>query len=92
MTISRNVATRQEFDTMVHGHWHTYGPGDRIIGNGSLCGYNEYANQGNFAFEEPKQALWICHPVHGITFHMPVNVSGNRESKGESWVAWSEAN
>ena len=90
--LSRNVATKQEFDTMIHGHWHTYTPGDRIIGNGSLCGYNEYANQGNFAFEEPKQALWITHPVHGITFHMPVNVSGNTESKGESWVAWSETN
>lgn len=89
---SRNAEIGQEFDTMIHGHFHTYSPGDRVIGNGSLCGYNEYAASGNFAFEAPRQALWVVHPQHGITYHIPVYVDEAKAAREASaWVSWLEA-
>lgn len=84
---SRNAAINQSYDTMILGHWHQYLPLGRLIVNGSLCGYNEYANQGNFGFEEPRQALWLTHPSNGITFHMPVMVDPKRAEQAESWVS-----
>lgn len=89
---SRNAEIGQEFDTMIHGHFHTYSPGDRVIGNGSLCGYNEYAASGNFAFEAPRQALWVVHPQHGITYHIPVYVDEPKAAREQAaWVSWLEA-
>lgn len=76
---------------MIHGHFHTYSPGDRIIGNGSLCGYNEYAAAGNFAFEAPRQAMWVTHPEHGITYHIPVYVDEPKAAEASTWVSWLEA-
>jgi len=85
---SRNAATNQAFDTMILGHWHQYLPmGRKVIVNGSLCGYNEYANQGNFGYEEPQQALWITHPTRGITFHVPVMVDPTDTNQTEAWVS-----
>lgn len=89
--LSRNAEIGQEFDTMIHGHFHTYSPGDRIIGNGSLCGYNEYAASGNFAFEAPRQAMWVTHPEHGITYHIPVYVDEPKPAEASTWVSWLEA-
>lgn len=90
--LSRNAEVGMEFDTMIHGHFHQYSPGDRIIGNGSLVGYNEYADSNNFAFERPRQALWITNPDHGITYHLPVYVDDPQAPEQESkWVSWQEA-
>ena len=81
---SRNGQIGLEFDTMLLGHWHQYLPSGRVIVNGSLKGYDEYANQGNFGFEPPKQALWITHPKNGITIHMPV-VLEDQAVRGTKW-------
>jgi hypothetical protein len=87
---SRNAEIGQGFSTMIHGHFHTYSPGDRIIGNGSLIGYNQYASDNNFGIEDPKQAMWITHPQHGITFHVPVFVDEKpRDTKAAS-ISWVE--
>lgn len=89
--LSRNANIGLEFDTMVHGHFHTYFPTDKIIGNGSLKGLDEYAYQGNFSYEPPIQALWITHPEHGVTIHMPVYLerhAGKVASKSADWVSW----
>ena len=78
------------YDTMLVGHFHTYLNMGRIIMNGSLIGYNEYANQGNFGFEKPRQALWLTHPKHGITYSMPVLLEDNAytEDRGKNkWVS-----
>lgn len=85
---TRNSAIDLEFDTMVLGHWHQYTPTMGFIVNGSLKGYDEYANMNNFAFEVPIQALWLVHPQHGITRHMPVYAEerGPRSLASE-WVA-----
>lgn len=69
---ARNTAIGQSFDVMIHGHFHTYFPTQRIIGNGSLKGYDEFANMMNFDYEPAMQALWLTHPEHGVTMHMPV--------------------
>jgi hypothetical protein len=88
--LSRNAATGQEFDVMVHGHFHTYRPSDNIIGNGSLKGYDEYAAANNFGFEVPQQALWFCHPTHGITQHWAIKLESDvrRAQAQTDWVQW----
>ncbi len=82
---SRNGQIGLEFDTMLLGHWHQYCHLGRVIVNGSLKGYDEYANAGNFAFEMPKQALFITHPRHGITFALPV-VLEDQPIRGKKWI------
>lgn len=84
---SRNGQIGLGFDTMILGHWHQYLPAGRVIVNGSLCGYNEYANQGNFGYEPPQQAMWITHPQKGITFHMPVMVEERKVDADLPWVS-----
>lgn len=84
---SRNSQIDEGYDTMMLGHWHQLIQMQRLIVNGSLCGYNEYAYAGNFGFEEPKQALWITHESRGITFSMPVHAEKKSAVKKESWVS-----
>ena len=89
--LSRNANIGLEFDTMIHGHFHTYFPTSKIIGNGSLKGLDEYAYQGNFSYEPPIQALWITHPEHGVTIHIPVYLeqhAGKVASRSTDWVSW----
>lgn len=85
--IARNQAVNQEYDVLLAGHWHQYIHLSRLIVNGSMKGYDEYAAQGNFGFEPPTQALWVTHPKFGITFRMPVYCD---TPKGESNPAWVE--
>ncbi len=66
---ARNGQIDLGYDTMILGHWHQYLPFNRVIVNGSLKGYDEWASQQNFPFEVPIQALWFTHPVYGITAH-----------------------
>jgi predicted DNA-binding protein (UPF0251 family) len=91
----RNAQVGQEYDTLVIGHWHQLVQMKRVIVNGSLIGYNEYAYTSNFGYEPPQQALWVSHPSHGITFSMPVNVGedfGKKKRAGadQPWVAFHE--
>lgn len=93
---SRNGQVGQEYDTMVLGHFHQLMQMKRVIVNGSLIGYNEYAYACNFGYEPPQQALWITHPVHGITMSMPVHLDVDHGKKdritGDSpWVACFDA-
>lgn len=89
--LARNTAIGQTFDTMIHGHFHTYSPTPRIIGNGSLKGYDEYANSENFGYEPAMQALWMNHYEHGITQHMPVFLDQRAAEHSESrWVTWAD--
>ncbi len=66
---ARNSNIGLTYDTMLMGHWHQYLPLPRVIVNGSLKGYDEYAAQNNFGFEAPQQALWFVHPTRGIVNH-----------------------
>lgn len=90
---SRSTQIDMEYDTMLLGHWHQLLPLHRLIVNGSLKGYDEYAYGANFGFEPPRQALWITHPEQGITFHAPVNVDRSKRVSPEpaNWVGWRSA-
>ena len=89
---SRNSAVRMDYDTMLMGHWHQYLPLDRVVVNGSLVGYNEYANRNNFPFEPPRQALWITHPELGMINRNPVYVERARKARAPDGqgVAWHD--
>ncbi len=69
---SRNSQISQPYDVLLCGHWHQYAHLPKLVVNGSLKGYDEYAYTEAFSFEPPQQALWITHPRKGITFRMPV--------------------
>ena len=84
---SRNGQIDMGYDTMLLGHFHQYIHHGRVIVNGSLKGYDEYAYNGNFGFEQPQQALWVDHPRHGITFRMPVYVDRQRSVPKTAWVS-----
>ena len=77
-----------EYDVLLIGHFHqsmTYA--QRCICNGSLVGYSEYAAKGNYPFEPPTQNFFITHPVHGITFNLPIRIE-DKEVNNKEWVSW----
>lgn len=84
---SRNGQIDMEYDTLLIGHWHQYIQLNRLIVNGSLKGYDEYAYSNNFPFEVPQQALWITHPQHGITYRMPVKLESHKAKKSSNWIS-----
>lgn len=84
---ARNQAVGQDYDVMLAGHWHQYIHLARMIVNGSLKGYDEYAAAGNFGFEPPTQALWITHPRFGITYRMPVYCETPPQRTAAEWVS-----
>lgn len=90
---SRNGQIGQEYDTLVIGHFHQLLQMRRVIMNGSLIGYNEYAFSNNFGYEPPQQALWVTHPHRGITFSMPVHLSEgpHKHDPQSPWVAFHES-
>ena len=83
----RNASLGTPFDCMIMGHFHQLIWGQKIIVNGSLKGYDEYAFDHNFEYEEAKQALWIVTPEHGITQQMPIFA----ESENEPWKKQKKA-
>lgn len=85
---ARNTAVNQSYDVMLCGHWHQYIHVERLIVNGSMKGYDEYASAGNFSFEPPRQALWMTHPRYGITYRMPVLCEAPAKvTKAQPWVS-----
>lgn len=90
-TRARNGAIQQDYDTMIIGHYHQLMWLSRVILNGSLCGYNEFA--GNILrapFEVPRQALFCVHPEHGITYQMPILVEQSKLYSTPEWVSWKQ--
>lgn len=84
---SRNAQIDLEYDTLCMGHWHQLVQMQRVIVNGSLKGYDEYAYKGNFPYEPPRQALWMTHPEMGLTFSMPVYAERKSHDKSRQWIA-----
>jgi hypothetical protein len=87
---SRNVQTDRSFDVMLLGHWHQYIHLGRFIVNGTLKGYDEYADSANFDVEPAQQAMWITHPTRGITFRMPIFVDRAKTESKTEWVTVSK--
>ncbi len=86
----RNSQVGQAYTTLLLGHFHQLMQTQRVITNGSLIGYNEYAYSNNFSYEPPRQALWITNERHGITFQMPVLVEDTPKQPQYSWVSWEK--
>lgn len=82
---SRNAQIDLEYDTLCMGHWHQLVQMQRVIVNGSLKGYDEYAYKGNFPYEAPRQALWMTHPDLGLTFSMPVYAERSKNG-AKDWI------
>lgn len=72
VTIPLNKAIAQ-WDTLkpatltAYGHFHQYLPGPRSIGNGSLIGYNLFAQAIKAGFEEAQQAFFVINARNGGT-------------------------
>jgi transposase-like protein len=89
---TRNAQIDQGYDTMMLGHWHQWIPMLDQIVNGSLKGYDEYANSSNFGFQLPIQGLWMTHHKWGITQTWPIYLEERgAELKNEQWVSWKKA-
>lgn len=81
-TIQRQ-AMGTPFDILVMGHYHQLimAPGQGLIVNGSMIGYNEYAAVNNLPIEPAQQGMWLVTPEHGVTLTAPVFC----EDSDEGW-------
>ena len=68
----KSQAIKKNFDVMMIGHFHQYIHTNQLIVNGSIKGYDEFANEFNFSFERPQQALFINHPRNGMVIRTPI--------------------
>lgn len=83
---SRNSQINMEYDTLLMGHWHQDIFMRRVVVNGALKGYDEYAHSNNFPFEPPSQQLWLTHPKYRITYRMPVLVDTMGDPISTEWI------
>ena len=83
----RSQAVARDYDWLLLAHWHQRSRFKRIMVNGALKGYDEYAYHGNFDFELPIQSFWLTDPKHGVTIDAPIHVL----DKSEPWLAHNEA-
>lgn len=85
-----NSKLGQTHDTLCIGHFHQYIPLPKLIANGTIKGYDEFAKNCRFAPEPPSQALWFTHPRYGITYQAPIYVEDTfKEYKSkDGWVSW----
>lgn len=82
-----NVGDWVVHDLEVSGE-HTYCV-EGIGVHNSLKGYDQFARDNTFPWEPPRQAMWITHPDHGVTFNMPVHADAKITApKQTSWVSW----
>lgn len=79
------------FDVMVMGHWHQLRYLGSIIVNGSLVGYNEFAQKLHFGYEPAQQALWLTHPARGLTFQEAVFADDPKPQGEREWVSVHKA-
>jgi predicted transcriptional regulator len=70
------------FEHLIHGHWHTQFVLPRVLANGCVCGYNEYAKDCLRAEPEPpQQILAFIHPDHGVVEYRPILLSTPKSGK-----------
>jgi hypothetical protein len=78
----------RDFDVAIIGHWHQYLPLPRVVVNGSLKGYDEYARLFLRADPEPpQQALFFVHPVNGVVSHWPIYADGTKQARAVEWCS-----
>lgn len=67
-----NTAQRSYLDVI--GHFHQLMWGGPFVVNGSLIGYNDYANWIGVNKEPPQQAFFLIRPLRGIASFSPIFV------------------
>lgn len=82
----RESNINKPYDTLICGHWHQLIMTEKIIINGALKGYDEYAYTNNFEYQDPQQAMWLTHPEHGITISMPIFLDKKRKTSDQPLV------
>ena len=85
------AAMGMPFDCLVMGHWHQLRYLGSIIVNGSLVGYNEFAQKMHFGYEPPQQALWLTHPARGLTFQEAVFADDPKPQGERDWISVHKA-
>ena len=86
--LARNQSVGLDYDMLCVGHWHSYLQTPRLEMNGSVKGYDEYAFQGNFAFEHARQAFHFTHPVIGLSWSAPIYCEKMKGGKPNAkWVS-----
>ena len=60
-----NKAKHADLDVL--GHWHTREASEDYVINGSLIGYNEFAEAIKADFRKPQQSFFLIHPSYGKT-------------------------
>jgi hypothetical protein len=85
------AAMGMPFDVMLMGHWHQLRYLGSIIVNGSLVGFNEFAQKMHFGFEPPTQALWLTHPARGLTFQEAVFADDPKPQGERDWISVHKA-
>lgn len=75
------------YDWLVMGHWHQLRYLEGIIVNGCLPGFNEYAMRMGFGYEPPQQALWLTHPIRGVTFREAIWADEPKAPEKAPWVS-----
>lgn len=84
---ARQASVGQEYDLLMAGHWHQYMYLRRLLVNGSLKGYDEFAAFNNFLVEPAQQALFTVHPDIGVNWTMPVLCDKPKKLQAASWVS-----
>ena len=96
----RESNINKPYDTLICGHWHQLNMSEKIIINGALKGYDEYAYTNNFEYQDPQQAMWLTHPEHGITISMPIFLDKKTKTSdqplvwedGTEVISWGRSN
>ena len=80
------------YDTLLIGHFHQCMMLPRVLCNGSLVGYNEFAANNNFGFDYPKQMLWLTNRRLGFVNPLEVYCVDPGEPAVENapWVSWKD--
>ena len=65
-----NKARHADLDIL--GHWHTREVSRSYVMNGSLIGYNEFAQAIKADYEKPSQSFFLIHPKYGKTAEFPI--------------------
>lgn len=88
-TRSRNLQIGMEYDIMLTGHFHQSFWHSKVISNGSLIGYNEFAsNILRSSYEPPLQNLFLVHPEKGVNYQMKVLLDSSPIKQKSEWVSW----
>lgn len=82
--LKRELGIGTPYDYLWMGHFHQLKDFGTIGINGSGKGYDEYAAISNFAFERPRQALFLSDPTYGKVDWREVRVISTKHP--ESWM------